>query len=96
MPQYEQFSGNATDTYGATIAFSGRTKQVDITAWDNNLEITASYDGAASHFEGDIEIPSGTTFPTPLACEGIRVRNRTAGQVARYEIIAWYMPSEYQ
>jgi len=96
MPQYEQFSGNATDVYGAIISFSGRTKQVDITAWDNNLDITASYDGEESHFEGDIEIPAGATFPTPLACEGIRVRNHTAGQTARYEIIAWYMPSEYQ
>lgn len=93
--QYERFTGNAPDAYGAAIAFSGRTKQVDITVWDNNLELSASYDNHPDHYEGDIEAPAGTTLQTPLACEAIKVRNHTAGQVARYEIVAWYIPTLY-
>lgn len=93
--QYQRFAGNAPDIYGAAIDFNGITKQVDLTVWDNNLEISASYDGDAAHFEGDIEIPFGSTLMVPLACQAIKVRNHTPGQVARYEIIAWYIPTEY-
>lgn len=93
---YEKFSGNASNAYGAKISFSKVTKQVDVTAWDNNLDFTASYDGEETHFEGDIEVPASAVLPTPLACKAVKVRNHTSGQVARYEIVAWYMPSMYQ
>lgn len=91
--QYDIYTGTAPDVYGDAIVFRKITKQVDITAWDNNLEVSASYDNF--NFEGDIEIPAGTTLPTPLACRAIKVRNHTAGQVARYEIVAWYDPTYY-
>lgn len=90
---YDTYTGNAPDVYGNAIVFETITKQVDITAWGNNLEISASYDNA--NFEGDIEIPAGSRLPTPLACRAIKVRNHTAGQVARYEIVAWYEPTLY-
>ncbi|MHC4397458.1 MAG: hypothetical protein ACYS1A_17595 [Planctomycetota bacterium] len=93
--QYERFAGNAGDNYGPAIAFDSRTKQVDVTAWDNNLEVSASYTGNANHYEGDIEIPAGITLPMPLACLSMMVRNQTSGNVARYEIVAWYIPTEY-
>jgi hypothetical protein len=93
--QYERFAGNATNAYNATITFDKISKQVDITVWDNNLDFCASYDGEAAHFEGDIEVPSSSTLMVPLACQAIKVRNHTAGQTARYEIIAWYIPTEY-
>ena len=96
MPVYEKFSGNAPDVYGAKISFTKVTKQVDVTVWDNNMDFSASYDGAEANFEGDIEVPASTVLPTPLACKAVKVRNHTPGLVARYEIVAWYMPSEYE
>lgn len=91
----DTYTGNAPDAYGAQISFAKRTKQVDITAWDNDLEFSASYNGEESHFEGDIKVPAGVTLPTALTCEAVKVRNRVAGQVARYQIVAWYIVSEY-
>jgi len=93
--QYERFAGNAGDDYGPAIVFDSRSKQIDVTVWDNNMLFSASYTGNANHYEGDIEIPPGETFPMPLACKSVMVRNQTPGNVARYEIIAWYIPTEY-
>jgi len=100
--EYEIFSGIATDDYGDAIVFRKRTKQVDITAFDNSLDVSASYNNdpllggaGVGDFECEIIIYAGHTFPTPLACKAVKVRNHIAGQNTRYQIIAWYKPSEY-
>ena len=90
MATYDRFTGNATDNYGTNIQFK-RTKRVDVTAFNNNLDVTAAYEVDETMFEGDIEVPAGATFQMPLACKAVKMRNHIPGQVARYEIVVWYI-----
>ncbi len=96
MALYDRFTGNATDNYGATIQLATRTKQIDVTAFSNSLDFTVAYEIDEAMFEGDIEVPAGQTLQTPLAAKALKIRNHTSGQVARYEIVAWYIPTPYR
>jgi hypothetical protein len=91
---YYSYSGNAPDAYGTPITWVKRTKGVDVVVWDNAALISASYTTDTGELEGDIELEPGV-HQFPLACRMIRVRNKTAGSVARYLITGFVMISDY-
>lgn len=87
---YYTHTGTAADVNTA-FTFIRRTKGVDVTVFDNPVYISAAYE---DDYEGDIELNVGSN-PLPLAVNAIRIRNKTAGQNARYVITGYIMPTDY-
>jgi len=81
-------SGSATDTWTLLTAFALLTITVDIFIWDNPAIIGRSVDGIT--WQDDIEIPANTSFSFDAQTKQIRIKNKTAGAVARYQVIGWY------
>jgi len=96
---YYSYSGNAPDAYGAGITFAKRTKGVDVMLWGNSVYISASYSTDTDEWEGDIELGVDAdgvgVHQLPLACRMIRIKNKTAGQTARYLITGFVMLTDY-
>jgi len=80
----ETFSGNAADTY-TTHTFSSICSEVDVFVWDNAAIIQRSYDGAV--YDDEIEISANTVYSFTIQTTSIRIKNKTAGNVARYQIV---------
>jgi hypothetical protein len=81
-------SGNAPDAYGAALAFDQDCGEVDIFIWDNPALVQRSADGVT--FQDEIEISAGTMYSFTATTRSIRIKNKTAGAVARYQIVGWY------
>jgi hypothetical protein len=89
--RYAVLTGNAPDSYGSGEVFGAGvvTKFIDITVWDQSVFISFSYDGVTfgDDFEVDYEDPP---LQLPFACSAFRIRNRTAGLIARYQVAGFW------
>lgn len=81
-------TGNAPDVYGAAIAFDDIAKRLDIFIWDFPVKIMLSIDGIATHDE--IEVPADTIINLDATTHSFLIKNKTAGQVGRYQLIGWW------
>lgn len=98
MPSFSRYdvaTGNAPDAYGAAITFvdqygaAGVSRLVDITIWDNAVELTLSYDAVT--FGDDYEVDSDDQpVQLPQAVRAFKIRNKTAGNVGRYQVSAFW------
>jgi len=84
----DTYSGNAPDTYGAAIVFDRVVSRIDIMIWDNDAVIKRSLDGVT--YDDEMEIPSNYAMSFDCSTYSILVKNKTAGQKARYQITGWY------
>jgi len=85
--RYDVKAGNAPDAFGAAIVMDTVTKFIMIECWDNALYIQLSYDSVPTWgdtIEIDQESPP---ILLPLAVKQIRVQNKTAGSVSRYQVL---------
>lgn len=81
-------TGNAPDAYGANIAFDSVASRLDIYIFDNPAIFKRSKTGAA--FDDEFEIPAGIILHLDATCHSINIKNKGAGNVARYSIVGWW------
>lgn len=81
-------TGNAPDAYGANIAFDSVASRLDIYVFDNPAYFKRSKTGAA--FDDEFEIPAGVILHLDATCHSINIKNKGAGNVARYSIVGWW------
>jgi hypothetical protein len=81
-------SGNAPNTYGAAIQFDKTVSRVDIWIWDNAAIFKRTSDGLV--WNDEIEIPANTTFHFDASTHSFNIKNKTAGSVARYQVVGWW------
>ena len=88
--RYETKAGNAPDAYGAAITFTNPSRILEVTIWDQPAVLSLSYDGVT--FGNDIEKdPGAEGFPYQIfyQCKAFKIKNKVAGNVARYQVIGW-------
>lgn len=81
--------GNAPDAYGVAQAFAEICYNVDYFIF-NNAAIIQRRRADDVGWDDEIEIPADTIYCTGATTQAIRIRNQTAGDVARYSIVGWY------
>jgi hypothetical protein len=81
-------SGNAPDTYETPLTFDQDCGEVDVFIFDNAALIQRSTDGTT--WQDEIEIPANTMYSFSATTRAIRIKNKTAGSTARYQIVGWY------
>ncbi len=85
--RYDVKASNAPDAWGAAIVFDFSTKLIQIECWDNPLLIQFSYDSVPT-WQDTIEIDyESPPEQMPLSAKQMRVMNKTAGSVSRYQVI---------
>ena len=87
--QNDTLAGNATDAYGAAIPFATTCVSVDIFIWDNAAVVKRSYDGVT--WDDEFEIPANSGYMFDATTLQVKIKNKTAGSVARYSITGWYL-----
>ena len=95
---YQVFKGTAEDsamtlTFAKTTSGVALSKAITVYGWDNPMYIQLSYDG--TNYSGSIEIPTGSFFHFSQTARAAKVYNKTAGNDARFQLIAWYVISKY-
>jgi len=88
------YSGNALDAYPAITTFPRleQSEVIWVQTWDNKLMCKLSEDGVnyEDEFEIDPDKNLGSWFHRASA-RGFAVENETAGAVARYQIVAFFV-----
>ena len=87
IEKYTRVSGEASDAWVGPYDFEPEVSRIDTFVWDNPMEIkfviTPGVDGV------DIEVPVGF-YSVDLRSTGFKVKNKTAGQNARYQVVGWW------
>ena len=81
-------AGNAPDTYGTAEDFGVICPRVDIFAFDFACVISRSDDGVT--YDADIEIPANYKYSYDGDTRYIKVKNKTALSVCRFQFVGWY------
>ncbi|MBC7343856.1 MAG: hypothetical protein H5U03_00185 [Clostridia bacterium] len=82
------FAGQAGDAYGSDLIFPEPVDRVDIFVFDYALVFKrAAPDGL---YEEEVEVPANSMYSFDAVTAKIAVKNKTAGQVSRYQIVGWY------
>jgi len=87
IESYTVTDASATDGI-LKFFFSGAVvSRVDIFIWDNPALVMLSLDGTT--YGAEIEVPAGFYS---VECRALKfgIRNKTAGQTARYQIVGWW------
>lgn len=81
-------SGTAPDTYAASYIDAGyQARYVMITIWDNSALITLTWD--ANYAGDEVELDPGT-YSLSIECRGFKIKNKTAGSNARYQVVFFH------
>lgn len=81
-------AGNAPDTYTTILTFDKIVSRVDIWVYNNIMNFIRSPDGV--RWGDDIEIPADSSYSFDASTHSIKIKNETAGDVARYIVVGWY------
>jgi hypothetical protein len=81
-------SGNAPDAYGAAEDLANLCVTVDIFTWDKACYVIRSIDGVT--YGSDIEIPANAVYSFDCDTRYIKIKNKAAGQVCRFQFVGWY------
>lgn len=97
MPQtiYQQShhaAGNAPDTNPLQIDLQPSALRLDISVFDQSALIAFSPNGI--FFSTEREFPAGIIASLDQLVQSIRIRNKTAASIARYDITAYYDATE--
>lgn len=82
------FAGTAGDVWSADLVFPQNVSRIDVFVWDNPLLLQRATQ--AGVYEGEIEIPTNSMYSFDVVTSKVRVKNKTAGLAARYQIVGWY------
>lgn len=92
--QSHHLAGNAPDTNPSQFDLQPSALVIDISIFDNSALISFSSDGI--FFSTEREFPAGIIASLNLLTQSVRIRNKTAASVARYDITAYYSPIEVE
>jgi hypothetical protein len=81
-------SGNAPDEYGTPITFSYICYRVDVFVYNYDAHFTRSEDGQV--FDPEILVKANTMYSFDCKTAAFKIKNRTAGQIASYQVVGWY------
>jgi hypothetical protein len=81
-------AGNAPDAYGAAIDLGRLCPTIDIFTWDFALVLKKSLDDVT--YDSEIEIPPNFMYSFDCDARYIKVKNKVALSVSRYQLIGWY------
>jgi len=86
--EYNVFDGSALDTYDSTTTytFNGAYSRIDILVEDNDAIV--SFLKENSTWGADMIMKTGY-HSIDFECYGVRIKNRTAGYTANYEIVVY-------
>lgn len=88
------YDGNALDAYPAITVFPNRNQSeaIWVQTWDEALTFRLSADGVTYQDEVEVDPDEnlGSWFRR-VAARGFAVKNETAGDVARYQIVAFFV-----
>lgn len=90
--QAHHLAGSAPDTTPREFLLNPPALRLDIGIFDNPALISFSADGR--FWTTEREILAGMFVSLGQLVSGIRIRNRTALSIARYDITAFYSPVE--
>jgi len=81
-------AGNAPDAYGVAADFTRVCPSVDIFTWNFAAVIKTSIDDVT--YEAEVEIPANFFYSFPQDTRYIKIKNKVAGSVCRYQFIGRY------
>jgi len=87
---YDVFRDSAADAYGAMITFTDQSIYVIAEVWQQKAVIQLSYDGQT--YQDELEIDPDKDFGAMIrnfAGRGFRIKNKDAGSIARYQVLAF-------
>ena len=87
IESYGATPGTAGDDYEA-IPVGGNASRLDIFIWDNPAMIILQLTASAA-WGGEFEVPVGF-YSIDIRANYFRIKNKTAGQNARYQVIGWW------
>ena len=85
--RHEVKKGNAPDAYGAAIEFSAVMGRIDLFVFDQKMLIKRSRDGVT--WDEEIEVFKDSFYSFDCNTLQFNVKNYTAAQTARYQVIGW-------
>lgn len=84
------FADDAGDSYSAMETFGGQSLILWAQVWDKAAIIQWSYDGTTYQDEKEIDPDKNLgTFLRRMAMRGFRIKNKAAGQISRYQVVAF-------
>ncbi len=85
-------AGSAPDTTPRQLDFNPPAMRMDIAIFDNVAMISFSSDGI--FYSTEREFPAGIIASLDQKVQSLRIRNKVALSVARYDLNAFYSPLE--
>jgi hypothetical protein len=85
-------AGSAPDTTPLQINFNPPALRLDIAIFDNVALIAFSSDG--TFFSTEREFPAGVLASLDQRVQSVRIRNKVALSIARYDLNGFYSPVE--
>ena len=90
--QAHHAAGSAPDNVPVTIEFEPACMRIDLGVFDNSALISFSSDKI--FYGTEREFPGGLFLSLDEWVNAVRIRNKLAGSVARYDITGYYNPIE--
>ena len=87
IESYQAEKGAGADTY-QNVTFEQMVSRIDIFVWDNPAQLRLSKDGGLTFFD-EFEVPPGF-YSVDMRAVLCQIMNKTAGQMARYQVIGWW------
>ncbi len=85
-------AGSAPDTTPREIQFNPPAMRIDIAIFDQAALVSFSSDG--TFYSTEREFPAGLFSSLDQMVRSLRIRNKTALSIARYDVTAFYSPRE--
>ncbi len=85
-------AGSAPDTTPRQIDFQPPAMRIDIAIFDNVALLSFSSDGI--FYSTEREFPAGVLSSLDQRVASVRIRNKTALSIARYDMTGFYSPLE--
>jgi hypothetical protein len=84
----ETKSGDAPDDYGTPITFSHICYRVDVFVYNNDALLIRSAEGLI--YDSEILIKANTMYSFDCKTASFKIKNKTAGRIASYQVVGWY------
>lgn len=80
-------AGTAGDAWSAELSFEETASRLDIFIWDNPAQVSRKLPSGT--WDWEFEVPVGF-YSIDAVSPGFRIKNKTAGQNSRYQVVGWW------
>ena len=87
IEHYDRKYGDADDAWPGTVNFESVVSRIDFFIWDNTAELMLI--DCLGVGQPIFEIDPGF-YSIDYRAQGFKIKNKTAGQTARYQLIGWW------